>query len=186
MTVENVTFERFDGENFVTLPSGSYVAKLTDVSAQMKSSQFYEGEQLRIQFDFEAQAPTGEITKVFRDVKPSLNSKANLTKDLMGMTGQRVDTLDDSQVAALMNSLIGQTFLVTVEQYVNAQGVQKHKFRSVARLPQQMQQPAPQPVQAPQQPVAPSQPEPVGHVVQKAFAAVTPASKLLENDELPF
>lgn len=145
MTVKQ-SYVKADGGDFPVLEDGAYLAILE--SAENGEVTDYNDPAIThpaIKFRYAVETEDGGKAMIFRDCRCVISAggnPSNLYRDLKGMVGATVDELLekhadtgrlDEELNKLVNSLVGQEFLVSVTQKTSQAGRQYSKFLSVSR-----------------------------------------------------
>ena len=139
MTISNIKYSRGEGGEYETVPTGTYSATLTEVT-ETEITDFDDKTKthMGVMFRFLVNGPTGEV-QVIQSCKASVHPLSNLYKFLQGMdatTLHKVQQSDDG-VSGLINGLVGNDYLVSVELKTSGTGREYNKIMSVNAPPKE-------------------------------------------------
>ncbi len=126
-------------DDFPTVDPGAYKAELISVKPEMRQKYESEEEEVVLCFKYQINAELGEVF-VFRSVRPGTGDKSNLTKDMNSICKEEYSKARGSEqgVKDLLKSLIGNTYLITVDRITSKKGREYNKFLAVTSMPRGM------------------------------------------------
>lgn len=128
------------GGDYAVVDAGTYPAVLKDIKPTMRKKFQSEEEELVFSFRYSILADGAEVF-VYRDLRPGTGDRSNLTKDMNAICKDEYSKVRNSEdgVRALLKSIIGKTFLITVDLATSKKGRQYNKFLAVTGMPKGMQ-----------------------------------------------
>ena len=138
-----MTYTRGEGGEYPTLPSGTYAGKLVDVEETTQPDYHDKTKEVpAVRFKFLCAGPTGEVN-VVQSCSSSVAPTSNLHKFLTGMSPQEFPSViaEDKKITGLLNSLVGDQYLITTELKTSAVGREYNKITNIALPPKGFEAP---------------------------------------------